>query len=122
MVDPLLLLWEKGCKALFDTTDTFDDTFGVVACKQCEAIYLSPHPTAEQLDQAYSDHYYGTGEKKFDAKTEGILTYFRFRRAQVLRKKLGREGRFWMWAAAGLFLEVLEKMGNYSLYGVEMGA
>lgn len=106
---------------LYSTTDIFDDSYELCACQKCEAIYLNPHPSDEKLLQAYDDHYYGIGGKKFDPGTEKILNYFRYRRARILKKALGNTGSVLdIGCGSGYFLEELGRMGDYDLFGVEM--
>lgn len=121
LVAPCYYCGAQDTDSMYPTKDIFGDVYEVCSCKKCDAVYLNPHPTDEQLQRAYDDNYYGTGEKKFDSSTEQILTYFRFRRASVLKKSLGKSGRVLdIGCGSGHFLEVLGRMGDYDLFGVEM--
>ena len=63
--------------SLYTTSSIFGDEFSLDKCSVCGAFFLNPSPTDEQLDQAYDDSYYGTGDSKFGSGVEKVLDVFR---------------------------------------------
>ena len=83
---------QKESSYLYNTEDIFGDEYRIHQCQNCNAIFLAPSPTSQQLARAYGDTYYGTNEDKFDAKTEKILNYFRRQRAKLALSLLPPNG------------------------------
>jgi len=69
---------------LYQASSISGDKFGINRCLNCHAVFLSPRPSEEQLQLAYGDCYYGSGQKKFSGLIEKVLDYFRFSRARRL--------------------------------------
>lgn len=105
---------------MYATTDRENQTFQVCECKQCQAVYLWPHPSPEMLARAYSDDYYGEGDKKFSPWIEKILDGFR-------RSRAGKVARFApppakvldIGCGNGRFLMYLRDLG-YQCHGMEL--
>ena len=64
---------EKNSKILYPTYDLFGNRYCINQCMNCNAIFLSPRPTKEQLAIAYDDSYYGEGSDKFNKLIETFL-------------------------------------------------
>jgi 2-polyprenyl-3-methyl-5-hydroxy-6-metoxy-1,4-benzoquinol methylase len=118
---PCLYCQSSRAALLYKATDMYDFVFDVVQCQVCKAVYLSPMPTSEQLDHAYSDHYYGEQEKKFFSPFEWVLDYFRQQRANKLASYLPANGRVLdIGCGNGRFLHFVSQLGEYELHGVEL--
>ena len=110
-----------GATMLYPATDMYNFTFNVVQCTNCRAVYLDPQPTAQQLDHAYSEHYYGEQEKKFFSPFELIIDYFRKQRARKLTSYLSPNAHILdIGCGNGRFLHFVSQLGSYHLHGVEL--
>lgn len=118
---PCLYCQSHGATALYTATDMYNFEFNVVQCANCRAVYLDPQPTLQQLDHAYSEHYYGEQEKKFFSPFELVLDYFRKQRARALTNHLAPNAHILdIGCGNGRFLHFVSQMGNYHLHGVEL--
>ena len=112
----------KSCESLrlYPTYSISGDDFHINRCLKCEAMFLTPTPGEEQLDQAYDDSYYGQGEAKFNCWVEKILDYFRSGRARKIKKYISPPARILdIGCGNGRFLGCLIK-GGFEGYGVEL--
>ncbi len=115
------------CKSIesvvkYKTFDIFDNQFTINKCKNCNAYFLAPRPTSEQISQAYDSSYYGEKEEKFSSPlVEKILDYFRSGRARRVSKYLKAGAKVLdVGCGNGRFLKYLLKYGTFELYGTEM--
>lgn len=115
------------CKAsdnstiLYDTNDIFENQYTINQCKICNAYFLCPNPTDEQLSKAYDDSYYGEREEKFGYVTEKILDYFRKKRASLVSSYiLEKRNILDIGCGNGRFLKFMLHYGNFNLHGIEM--
>lgn len=65
--------------------DTTDDIFTFVKCKKCNAVYLNPRPTIEELPTIYPSNYYAFDlasetDSKASLSPKSISAYFEKRR------------------------------------------
>ncbi|MBI1338237.1 MAG: methyltransferase domain-containing protein [Phycisphaera sp.] len=106
---------------LFPVVDMFGDHYELRRCRGCEARYLCPPPTTQQLARAYDASYYGAGEDKFESTIEKVLGYFRRQRAARLSKALGGHGRVLdLGCGNGEFLKSLMALGDFEAHGIEL--
>jgi 2-polyprenyl-3-methyl-5-hydroxy-6-metoxy-1,4-benzoquinol methylase len=107
---------------LYSTSDIFDHHFTINKCHHCSAYFLAPPPDAAMLAQAYDESYYGAGEEKFsEGLIERVLDYFRDRRARLVAKLMGGQGRALdIGCGNGRFLSSLGRHGNIETYGIEI--
>lgn len=104
---------ELDPKVLGKATLGGDTLFDLVECPTCAARYLWPLPTAEELQDLYSPHYYGSDWYK----QLGWGTAF----AKFGLSKKG--GRFLdVGCGLGFFIEGIRKNSNWEVYGVEFTA
>ncbi|MCG6535939.1 MAG: class I SAM-dependent methyltransferase, partial [Syntrophales bacterium LBB04] len=107
-------------KPLYPVTDIFNDQYTLNQCNHCRVVFLSPHPTEEQLDRAYDYTYYGEGTDKFTLIIERVLDFFRSRRSSFLSKRLETNARVLdIGCGNGRFLQYLGAKGKYELHGLE---
>lgn len=109
-------------EVLYSTFDIFDNKFTINKCKACNAYFLAPRPTSEQIAQAYDSTYYGEKEEKFSSSlVEKVLDYFRSGRARRVSKYLKTGAKVLdVGCGNGRFLKYLLNYGSFELYGTEM--
>jgi len=107
---------------LYNTYDIFGDIYSIRKCKNCNAYFLSPQPTSEQLKKAYDTSYYGEKEEKFNSPfIEKVLDYFRSSRARRVSKYLKTNSKVLdIGCGNGRFLKYLLRFGTFELFGTEM--
>jgi len=111
----------RNSTSLYPTSDIFGDKWTINSCKECDAQFLAPTPTNEQLARAYDGSYYGEGEEKFEGLVEKVLDKFRNARARRLAKYLNGSGTVLdIGCGNGRFLQSLGQHGNFKLHGIEM--
>lgn len=112
----------EDSEMLYPVKDIFDDEYFLQKCRNCNAVFLSPNPTEEQLARAYDSSYYGTKEEKFSSPgIEKVLDKFRMGRAKRLHKALKGQGNVLdIGCGNGRFLKYLSSLGNYRIYGTEL--
>ncbi len=105
---------------LYDIETAEGTPYGMWSCHTCEAVFLSPQPTPEELAAAYSSEYYGTAERKFLAPIEKTLDWFRTGRSRRVAKLLPPSGRVLdIGCGNGGFLKGLADLG-FEAFGVEL--
>ncbi|QQS30165.1 MAG: class I SAM-dependent methyltransferase [Sphingobacteriales bacterium] len=108
-------------RKLYETLDMYDHTFQVNQCNNCNTVFLSPNPTPEQLEQAYSESYYGEQEQKFNTLVERVVDFFRKQRAGIISGYIPSTAKVLdIGCGNGRFLYHLLKKGNYEAYGIEL--
>ncbi len=105
----------------FSITDLYQEQYSFCKCKDCGAYFLDPPPTAQQLERAYANDYYGEGEKKFNPTVEKVLDQFRSRKAKEISSGLKEGSKILdIGCADGEFLHQLSKFGDFDLHGLEL--
>ncbi|MHC4556119.1 MAG: class I SAM-dependent methyltransferase [Planctomycetota bacterium] len=105
---------------LYPTYSISGDNFHINRCLKCHALFLSPRPTQQQLDQAYGDSYYGKGQTKFAGHIEKILDRFRSARARKVCRYITPPARILdIGCGNGRFLSYLINRG-FDGYGTEL--
>ncbi len=112
---------EGNSVALFKIKDVFEESWEICHCTQCQAYFLSPKPTEEQLARAYSADYYGEGEEKFEGLIEKMLDRFRQGRAKRLARLMNNRGKLLdIGCGNGRFLQYVSQYGQIDMFGIEM--
>jgi 2-polyprenyl-3-methyl-5-hydroxy-6-metoxy-1,4-benzoquinol methylase len=110
----------EGSEVWASFKDIFDDVHHLCKCSSCGVYYLNPFPTAKQLERAYDESYYGTGEKKFNPTVEKVVDWFRQRNARAFARKLSPGATILdIGCGNGSFLVNLGKQGDFQLHGLE---
>ncbi|HOU98858.1 MAG TPA: class I SAM-dependent methyltransferase [Bacteroidales bacterium] len=108
----------------WETTDLKNQTWALYQCQACHFYFLNPFPTPKQLEEAYTQDYYGAGEKKFSFPlVENVLDFFRSGRARKLNNYLNKNTSSFILDVGcgnGRFLYYLQKIGLKNLYGIEL--
>jgi len=105
---------------LYPTYSISGDNFYLSRCLHCHAVFLSPRPSQHQLERAYDDSYYGTGEQKFTGYIEKVLDRFRSARARRVRSYISPPARILdIGCGNGKFLSYLMPRG-FECYGTEL--
>ncbi|PIP53733.1 MAG: hypothetical protein COX07_09105 [Bacteroidetes bacterium CG23_combo_of_CG06-09_8_20_14_all_32_9] len=109
-------------KVLYKTFDIFKNNYTINKCSACNAYFLAPRPTPEQLSKAYASSYYGGNKEKFSSPLiEKILDYFRSGRARRVSRFIKNDAKVLdIGCGNGRFLKYLLKFGSFKLYGTEM--
>jgi hypothetical protein len=83
----------KKSSVLYPTFDISGNHYFINQCQECNAIFLAPKPTPEQLSQAYDGSYYGEKEEKFASPmVEKVLDHFRSGRARRVSRHVPQNG------------------------------
>lgn len=94
--------------------------FHLYDCPHCRAAYLYPYPSEEAMAEAYSEDYYGEGEKKFSGPIELVLDAFRKQRANSVIKHTPKGARVLdIGCGNGNFLRYVAEAGREA-HGVEL--
>lgn len=107
---------------LYSTNDISGEKFFIQKCNRCNAFFLAPNPTPEQLARAYDDSYYGSGDEKFkEGLIEKMLDYFRMKRAKTIANLIGKKGKVLdIGCGNGKFLSFVKQQGEIEIFGIEM--
>ncbi|MBN2669898.1 MAG: class I SAM-dependent methyltransferase [Bacteroidales bacterium] len=105
------------------TYDIFEQHFEIAKCEQCNAFFLTPNPSLEQLAKAYDESYYGgrEDEEKFEGLFEKVLQWFRKQRASRLANQLKTDSKILdIGCGNGQFLKFIYEQKEINIYGTEM--
>jgi 2-polyprenyl-3-methyl-5-hydroxy-6-metoxy-1,4-benzoquinol methylase len=92
--------------------DGVDHIYSLEECRACKTRFLNPMPTAEELDQFYSPHYYGLDWYKHEGRGRA------FGRAMLPR---GSKGMFLdVGCSLGFFLNGIRQSSGWQVYGTEL--
>ncbi len=120
-VTPCIYCHSLNSELLFSTTDTNQQLFFLRECHDCQCIFLSPQPTAQQLAIAYDDRYYGDRADKFDSLIERFIDHFRWQRARFVTNYLEPNSKILdIGCGNGRFLSYMMQLGNHEGYGIEL--
>ncbi|MFA4850930.1 MAG: class I SAM-dependent methyltransferase [Bacteroidales bacterium] len=112
---------EEKTEQLFETVDIFQQNWKICKCRICNAFFLSPIPTDEQLKLAYDSAYYGEGENKFVFSIEKFIDHFRRKKAKYIAAQIPENAKVLdLGCGNGRFLHHLSVFGNFDLHGIEM--
>ncbi|HPA06597.1 MAG TPA: class I SAM-dependent methyltransferase [Candidatus Hydrogenedentes bacterium] len=118
---PCLFCGSESSKALFTFKDPGGRAYRLRRCLDCQARFIDPTPTRDELARAYDAAYYGKGAGKFSGPVEAILDRFRRGRAVRLAKLLPNRARVLdVGCGNGGFLRALHALGSFELHGVEL--
>ena len=110
----------RESSVLYAADSISGDNFHINRCLKCNAAFISPRPTEEQMARAYDDSYYGKGQTKFAGHIEKILDYFRLARAMRVGRYISPPAKILdIGCGNGGFLGGLIRRG-YDGYGVEL--
>jgi len=105
---------------LYPTYSISGDHFYINRCLGCRAVFLSPRPTKEQIEQAYDGSYYGRGQTKFTAFIEKAIDYLCSIRARRVNRYITPPAKILdIGCGNGAFLDNLISRG-FGGYGVEL--
>src|SRR5206468_803750 len=63
-----------------------DDKFHLVRCEDCGLVATSPPVPAAEIGRYYPATYYGDNNRRFNALLEGLIPFFRNRRAVAIER------------------------------------
>ena len=63
-----------------------DDKFSLARCEDCGLVATSPSVPADAIGRYYPASYYGDNNRRFNALLEGLIPFFRNRRAVAIEK------------------------------------
>ena len=96
---PCLFCGSESSKALFTFKDPGGRAYRLRRCLDCQARFIDPTPSPDDLARAYDAAYYGQGAGKFSGPVEAILDRFRRDRAVRLPNSCQTGRGCWMSAA-----------------------
>ncbi len=113
---------EKAGVVLYSTDDITGKLYTINQCDRCNAYFLAPRPTPEQLGEAYQKEYYGKGEDKFkESWIENLLDKFRERRAKLITDHLDDTGKVLdIGCGNGTFLSLVNQHSKAEMHGIEL--
>jgi len=118
---PCLFCGSDSSKVLFTFNDPGGREYRLRGCQNCQARFIDPTPTQDELARTYDAAYYGKGTGKFSGPVEAILDRFRRGRAVRLAKLLPSRARVLdIGCGNGGFLRALHALGSFELHGVEL--
>ena len=118
---PCLFCGSESSKVLFTFNDPGGREYRLRGCQNCQARFIDPTPTQDELARTYDAAYYGKGTGKFSGPVEAILDRFRRGRAVRLAKLLPSRARVLdIGCGNGGFLRALHALGSFELHGVEL--
>ncbi len=105
---------------LYPTYSISGDHFYINRCLGCRAVFLSPRPTKEQIEQAYDGSYYGRGQTKFTGFIEKAIDYLCSIRARRVNRYITPPAKILdIGCGNGRFLNFLIKQG-FEGWGIEL--
>ena len=63
-----------------------DDAFSLVRCEDCGLVATFPPVSSTEIGRYYPASYYGDNNRRFNALLEGLIPFFRNRRARAIEK------------------------------------
>lgn len=105
----------------FSFKDIFEDEYSLMQCSNCQSYCLDPQPTEKQLERAYDESYYGTGDKKFNPFIEGMVDRLRLRKARSFSHLIPKKAKVLdVGCGNGSFLHYIGRTGDFELHGIEL--
>lgn len=105
---------------MYQATDVYGNPWQYWECCQCKGVNLLPHPSAESMEQAYSEAYYGESDEKFRGGAGKLFQYFRKQRARRWARQFNENADILDFGCGdGSFLHHLSWQKPFSLYGFE---
>jgi 2-polyprenyl-3-methyl-5-hydroxy-6-metoxy-1,4-benzoquinol methylase len=101
--------------------------FGLRQCRRCGRMLLDPRPGIGEIASSYGDAYYGAGSLKFVPAVEGVVDWFRSRRARLAERlvrairPVGMGTVLDIGCGSGQFLACLARSGH-ECHGTELSA
>ena len=106
---------------LYPAKDVNENDWNINKCKSCNAVFLLPEPTSEQLKEAYDASYYGEGRTKFIFSVESFVDHFRIKKAKQISSQIPNGSKILdVGCGNGKFLYHVSHFGNYEIHGLEM--
>jgi 2-polyprenyl-3-methyl-5-hydroxy-6-metoxy-1,4-benzoquinol methylase len=91
----------------------------LLTCQECGTASTFPQPKSDELEQQYSETYYGRENVKFVAAIERVIYAISQRRARWINKKIGSPGKILeIGCGRGLLLKAMSQLGH-ECHGIE---
>ncbi len=114
----------ENIQFVFNVKDSKNIEYKYHKCNECNTLFISSIPNEEQINESYSNEYYGNlkDEKFSNSVVVKTISFFSKKRAKKLSKLLPNRAKIMDFGCGnGRFLENLSKMGkNFELHGIEI--
>lgn len=97
---------------------TIDDTFSLVRCGDCGLVATFPPVPPGEIGRYYPPSYYGENSRRFNALLEGLIPFFRNRRARAI-EKFAPKGRILDVGCGRGILPALMRDRGWDVHGLE---
>lgn len=120
MICPYCETTTQNNKEKYSTQVSLNEKYDLIDCPSCMGTFLYPTPSAARLKEAYSNVYYGSGEKKFPGIIGKIFDSLQEFRVRKFLKYLPTDAKIIdIGCGSGVFIQQMIKLG-YSCTGVEL--
>jgi SAM-dependent methyltransferase len=97
----------------FSLSPTISGVVHLIQCQECGIAYTHPRPEGKELDESYSQSYYGPENTKFVPLIEKWVAWMNSRRAQWIDRKIAPHSRILeIGCGRGLLLNALSHLGH----------
>ena len=97
---------------------TIDEAFSLVRCGDCGLVSTFPPVPREEIGHYYPPSYYGDNNRRFNALLEGLIPFFRNRRAKAIERFV-RTGRILDVGCGRGILPALMRERGWEAHGLE---
>ena len=94
------------------------DGFSLVRCESCGLVATSPPVPAPEISRWYPPSYYGEGNRRFHSILEGMIPYFRDRRAKAIERFVSKGRILDVGCGRGILPALLRERG-WEAHGLE---
>ena len=95
-----------------------DDAFCLVRCGECGLVETFPPVPAAEIGRYYPASYYGDNNRRFNALLEGLIPYFRNRRALAIERLVPKGRMLDVGCGRGILPALLRERG-WEAHGLE---
>jgi 2-polyprenyl-3-methyl-5-hydroxy-6-metoxy-1,4-benzoquinol methylase len=95
-----------------------DETFDLVRCEDCGLVATSPPVPPAEIGRYYPASYYGDNNRRFNSLLEGLIPFFRNRRAVAIERFVSR-GRILDVGCGRGILPALMRERGWDAHGLE---